>query len=405
MSESQARAWGASGDHSPLMNNYGSPSRTFVVGDGCHVWDKLGFRYLDFLCGIAVTSLGHCHRDVNEAISIQLSKITHTSNLFANEHQAIVAQEINRLIDAGSGQVLFQNSGAEANEAAIKLARKHQGKGRHVVVSALRSFHGRTLATLAATGQPEKHEPFEPLPEGFRHVAFNDVEALKNAITPEVGAVLLESVQGEGGVYPATTKYLREARQLCDENNVLLIMDEIQTGFARTGEWFGYQHSGIQPDLVTLAKAIANGMPVGALWARDEVAASFSPGDHGSTFAGQALALAAARATIDAYVDMEAPLIVRHKEAKLRTRLSNVSGIKEIRGRGLLLALELRQECLAGSTAKEVARECLDARLIVNAITPSALRIAPPYIVRDQEMDEATEILDAVLNSRMASVS
>ncbi len=402
MSESQARAWGVSGDHSPLMNNYGSPARIFVAGDGCYVWDKLGFRYLDFLCGIAVTSLGHCHRDVNAAISIQLSKITHTSNLFANEHQAIVAQEINRLIDAGSGQVLFQNSGAEANEAAIKLARKHQGKGCHVVVSALRSFHGRTLATLAATGQPEKHESFEPLPEGFRHVAFNDTEALKDAITPEVGAVILEAVQGEGGVYPATTKYLCEARKLCDENNVLLIMDEIQTGFARTGEWFGYQHSDIKPDMVTLAKGIANGMPVGVLWARDEIAASFSPGDHGSTFAGQALALAAARATIETYVKMEAPTLVRCKEAKLRTRLSKVNGIKDIRGRGLLLALELDDECLVGSTAKEIASECLDGGLIVNAITPSALRIAPPYIVSDQEIDEAVATLANVLTSRMA---
>ena len=397
MTRAQAQAWGATGDRCPLMNNYGSPPRIFVRGRGAELWDNEGRRHLDFLCGLAVTSLGHAHPSVTAAIAAQAATLTHTSNLFANEHQAPVAETISELIDCGSGQVLFQNSGAEANEAAIKLARKYQGRGRHVVVSALRSFHGRTLATLAATGQPEKHEPFQPLPEGFRHVVFDDIAELERALGPEVGAVMLEAVQGEGGVNPAGDAYLQAVRKICDERQILLIMDEIQTGFGRTGEWFGYQHSGISPDVVTLAKAVANGFPVGAMWARDEVAACFGPGDHGSTFAGQALALAAARATIDSYIEMDAPALVRSREAALRARLADVAGVDHIRGRGLLLAIELSDESRADRTGAEIARECLDHGLILNGITPTALRIAPPYTVSDAEIDEAVAVLERVL--------
>lgn len=396
----QARAWGASGDRSPLMNNYGSPPRIFVRGQGSELWDKQGRRYLDFLCGLAVTSLGHAHPGVAAAIATQASTLVHTSNLFANEHQAAVAELINKLIDSGPGQVLFQNSGAEANEAAIKLARKHQGRGRHVVVSALGSFHGRTLATLAATGQPEKHEPFQPLPEGFRHVVFDDVAELEKALGPEVGAIMLEAVQGEGGVNPASDSYLGAVRELCDERKILLIADEIQTGFGRCGEWFAYQRSGISPDLVTLAKAIANGVPVGAVWARDEVAASFGPGDHGSTFAGQALALSAARATINTYLEMDAPAVVRSKETKLRKKLGDVAGIAHIRGRGLLLALELSEEARAGRSGPEIARACLDEGLILNGVTATALRIAPPYTVSSDEISEAVAVIEKVLQVR-----
>ncbi|MCY4456359.1 MAG: acetylornithine/succinylornithine family transaminase [Acidimicrobiaceae bacterium] len=397
MTESQANAWGASGDHSPIMNNYGSPPRLFVRGEGTKLWDRDGRQYLDFLCGLAVTSLGHAHPNVTKAITDQAAKLTHTSNLFANEHQAPVAEAINDLIAAGSGQVLFQNSGAEANEAAIKLARKHQRRGRHVVLSALRSFHGRTLATLAATGQPEKHEPFQPLPEGFRHIEFDDADALGRALTPEVGAIILEAVQGEGGVNPASDSYLRQVRSICDERKILLIMDEIQTGFGRTGQWFGYQHSDIKPDLVTLAKAIANGVAVGAVWARDEVAASFGPGDHGSTFAGQALALAAARATINTYREIDAPAEARSKEARLRDQFAEMRGVEHIRGRGLLLAIELTEEGRAGRTAPQIARMCLDEGLILNGVTPTALRIAPPFTVSDNEIDEAVSVIGRVL--------
>lgn len=400
MTSLQAQAWGATGDHSPLMNNYGSPPRIFVRGLGTELWDNEGRRHLDFLCGLAVTSLGHAHPAVTAAIATQAATLTHTSNLFANEHQAPVAELINELIAAGPGRVLFQNSGAEANEAAVKLARKHQGKGRHLVVSALRSFHGRTLAMLAATGQPQKHEPFQPLPEGFRHFVFDDISELEKALNPEVGAIILEAVQGEGGVNPADDTYLATVREICDERQILLIMDEIQTGFGRTGAWFAYQHSGITPDIVTMAKAIANGVPVGAMWARDDVAAAFGPGDHGSTFAGQALALSAARATINSYKAIDAPTMVQNKEAKLRAKLADIAGISHIRGRGLLLAIELTAESRAGRSGPEIARACLDEGLILNGITDTALRIAPPYTVSDDEIDEAVAVITKVLETQ-----
>jgi len=398
VTETQAHAWGASGSHSPLMNNYGSPPRLFVKGNGAELWDRDGQRHLDFLCGLAVTGLGHAHPAVTEAIAVQAATLTHTSNLFANEHQAPVAEALSRLISAGDGQVLFQNSGAEANEAAIKLVRKYQGRGRHVIVSALRSFHGRTMAALAATGQPEKHEPFQPLPEGFRHVVWNDVDELERALGPEVGAIMLEPIQGEGGVNPAERTYLQAVRTICDERGILLVMDEIQTGLGRTGDWFGFQYSDIVPDIVTIAKGVANGMPVGAVWARDDVAAAFGPGDHGSTYAGQALALAAARATLNELERIDAPAVARRHEARLRELLSGVEGVAGVRGRGLLLAIELAPDILAGRTAPEIARACLDLGLICNGITPTALRIAPPFVISDEQLVEGVNIIAAALN-------
>ncbi|MEM7143432.1 MAG: aminotransferase class III-fold pyridoxal phosphate-dependent enzyme, partial [Actinomycetota bacterium] len=257
--------------------------------------------------------------------------------------------------------------------------------------------HGRTLAALAATGQPEKHEPFQPLPDGFNHVAWNDLDELERALTPEVGAILLEPVQGEGGVNPADPEYLRGVRALCDERGILLMLDEVQTGFARTGEWFGFQHAGIAPDVVCLAKGIANGMPVGAIWARDDVAAAFVPGDHGSTYAGQALALAGARATLDRYVDMDAPAVVRERGAALRAALEALDGVDHVRGAGLLLGAELTEDALAGRTGPEIARACLDRGLIINGITPTALRLAPPFIITDHQITEAVDTIAAVL--------
>lgn len=397
MSAEQSAAWGATGEHSPLMDNYGSPSRLFVRGQGTELWDRDGVRHLDFLCGLAVTCLGHAHPEIADAIAGQAATLTHVSNLFANEHQAPVAETIDRLIDSGSGQVLFQNSGAEANEAAIKLVRRHQGRGRHVVVSAMRSFHGRTMAALAATGQPEKHEPFQPMPEGFRHVVWNDLDELERALGPEVGGILLEPIQGEGGVNPADVDYLRGVRRICDERGILLVLDEIQTGFGRTGAWFGFQPAGIRPDIVTVAKAIANGMPVGAMWARDDVAASFGPGDHGSTFAGQPLALAAARATLGILEEMDAPAVVAAKEITVREMLAGLDGIDHVRGRGLLLGIELTPEGLAGRTGAQVARACLDEGLVLNGITPTALRIAPPYNISEAHLAEGIAIIGSVL--------
>ncbi|MFT5979101.1 MAG: acetylornithine/N-succinyldiaminopimelate aminotransferase, partial [Ilumatobacter sp.] len=270
----------------PFMPVFGPPAIMFERGSGTELWDTNGKRYLDFLAGIAVTSLGHANPVVAAAISEQANRLLHVSNFFANPTATEAALKVNALLREATGddgQLFFTNSGAESNECAIKLARKHGGRGRHTVVSALGSFHGRTLASLAATGQPAKHEPFQPMPEGFKHVAWGDLDAMRSAVDGTVAGVLIESVQGEGGVNPATTEYLQGIRQICDETGALLMIDEIQTGFARTGKWFGFEHAGVRPDVVTLAKAMGNGMPVGACWARTEVAAVFEPGDHGST--------------------------------------------------------------------------------------------------------------------------
>lgn len=386
-----------------LMDNYGTQPVTFARGAGAELFDTDGRRYLDFLCGLAVTSLGHAHPAVTAALRDQSGRLMHVSNLFANEITAEVVERLDRLIRSGGdgypepGRVLFQNSGAEANEAAIKLARKHQGRGRHVVVSALRSFHGRTLATLAATGQPEKHEPFQPLPEGFRHVPWNDLDELESALGPEVGAILLEPLQGEGGVNPAADGYLRGVRHICDQRGILLVMDEIQTGLARTGEWFGFQHHQVAPDIVTMAKALGNGMPVGAVWARPEVAAAFGPGDHGSTFAGQPLALAAARAVLQTMEAMDAPAVARAKGQTLRAGLEGLDGIEQVRGQGLLLAAELTAEARGTRTAPEIARACLEESLVVNGVTPTALRFAPPFVVTDAELAEGVAVVGSVL--------
>jgi predicted acetylornithine/succinylornithine family transaminase len=397
MTAEQAAAWGATGDHSPLMNNYGSPPRIFVKGSGVELWDKDGNRHLDFLCGLAVTGLGHAHPAITKAIAEQAATLTHTSNLFATEHQAPVAETLDRLIGGPRGQVLFQNSGAEANEAALKLVRKFQGRGKHVIVSAMRSFHGRTLMALAATGQPEKHEPFQPMPEGFRHVIWNDPVELEKLLTEDVGGVILESVQGEGGVNPADVSYLQAVAEMCRERGILVVFDEIQTGLGRTGDWFGFQHAGIEPDIVTIAKGVANGMPVGAMWARDEVAAAFGPGDHGSTYAGQPLALSAARATLAELEALDAPRVARQRESVIRELLLNVKGIDHVRGRGLLLGIEIKPEALNGRTAGEIARACLDRGLILNGVTPTALRVAPPFIVTNDQLVEGAGIIADVI--------
>ena len=399
-----------------LMDNYGPPPVMFVRGTGAELWDDRGKRYLDFLCGLAVTSLGHAHPAITAAVAAQAAKLTHVSNFFANQHTDDVVRTLDFLLqdapDSGSsaelcadslqqpGRILFQNSGAEAIEATIKLVRKHQGRGRHTVVSAQGSFHGRTLAALAATGQPDKHEPFKPMPGGFRHVAFNDIEALEAVFDSTVGAVLLEPVQGEGGVYPVDDAYLAEARRLCDEHGALLVIDEIQTGMARTGRWFGYQHAGIQPDIVAMAKALGNGVPVGAVWARPDVAAAFGPGDHGSTFAGQPLVLAAVRAVLAALMEMDAPAVSRRLGAVLTGMLEGLEGVDHVRGRGMLLGVEISQDALAGRTAKEVASACLERGLVVNGITETALRIAPPLVVSESQLEEAVAIVASVLECR-----
>ncbi len=388
-----------------LMGTYHRAPVRFVEGEGCVLIADDGRRYLDFLSGLAVTSLGHAHPRVAEAICHQARRLMHVSNLFDNELADEVAEMLDRLIGDGTpagGKVFFANSGAEANECALKLARRFGGRGRHVVISGLGGFHGRTLATLHATGQPEKHEAFQPLPEGFRHVAYGDVDQMASAADPAVVAgILVEPIQGEAGVVVPPPGYLRALRELCDERQILLMLDEVQTGLGRTGRWFGFQHEAVQPDVVTMAKALGNGMPVGACWARGEVAEVFVAGDHGSTFGGQPLAMAAARATLEALGEIDAPRQATERGAQLREALVGLPGVIGVRGAGLLLGVMLEP----GLSATEIAAAALGAGLVINAPTPSLLRLAPPLIVGPAECDEAVSIIAALLRNAVAAGS
>ena len=384
-------------DHCPFMPTYGAPAVRMVRGEGCRLWDEDGNEYLDFLAGIAVVGVGHANPEIADAIAEQARTLVHVSNLYGSVPGTEVAITLDRLL-GGGGQIFFTNSGAEAIECAIKLARKWGGHGRYGVVSAYGSFHGRTLGALHATGQPAKWEGFQPLPEGFRHVAWNDLEALEAAIDPTVAAVLLEPIQGEGGVNPATSQYFEGVRRLCDERGLLMIVDEIQTGLGRTGEWFGFQHFGVEPDVVTMAKALGNGMPIGACWAKKDVAAVFQPGDHGTTYGGQPLAASAARATLAILERINAPQLAEHAGAQLRRSLETIDGVVEVRGLGLLLAAELAE----GIDAKAVAADLLGGGLIVNAVSPMSLRFAPPLIVSESEIAQAVELLSSVLVTHLS---
>lgn len=430
----------------PIMPTYGAPPVMFVKGEGCRLWDLHGKEYLDFLSGLAVVSLGHSHPAVADAVAAQARKLQHVSNLFATEHNGEVARTLDRLLaggehqggrysgsgnsggehqgseHSGTGQVFFCNSGAEANEAALKLARRWAGHGRYKVISAFRSFHGRTLATLHATGQPEKHEIFQPLPEGFRHVPYGDIDELERAVDEHTAAVFLEPIMAEGGVIVPPEGYLAEVRALCDERGLLMMLDEVQTGLGRTGKWFAHQHengSGTStdsgagkndsrtvggasdpdwlPDVVTMAKALGNGMPIGACWAKTEVAAAFRPGEHATTFGGQPLATAAARAVLATMEEMDAPAVAEQMGAKLRAQLEATEEVAQVRGRGLLLASELTPEALGGRPAAEIASQCLEAGLVVNALTPTAIRWAPPFVITEEDIAEAVGIFGKVL--------
>ncbi|MHB1884000.1 MAG: aspartate aminotransferase family protein [Acidimicrobiales bacterium] len=393
-----------------LMDTYAPAAVTFVSGSGTVLTDLEGRTYLDFLSGIAVTSLGHSHPRVAAALEAQSKRLLHVSNLFGNELAEPLANFIDKLVGDGEparGRVFFCNSGAEANECAIKLARRYFSRsvpasqtGRHVVVSAYGSFHGRTLATLHATGQAEKHVGFAPLPAGFEHVAYGDIAALQTSICgaeegAEVAAVLIEAIQGEGGVVPAPKGYLRAVRDLCDEQGVLLVLDEIQTGLARTGRWFGFQRAGIAPDIVTVAKALGNGFPIGACWARDEVAAAFRPGDHGTTFGGQPLACAAALATLEELEEIGAPELAACAGELLAGAVARLGGVSEVRGEGLLLGAVLEP----GIDAKAVVAAALERGLVINAPVAGVIRLAPPLTVSRLEIEAAVGILAEVLEA------
>ena len=374
-------------DRSALMHNYADPTVTFVRGEGSTLFDTEGRPYLDFLSGLAVTSLGHAHPVVAEAIATQARTLSHVSNLFGNVVGPEVAVTLDRLIGGGTdragGQVFFANSGAEAIECAIKLARRWAGPSRYGVVATRDAFHGRTLAALAATGQFEKQTAFVPMPAGFSHVPFGDIDAMDAACDPAlVAAVLVEPIQGEAGVVVPSSDYLGAVRQICTERNILLMVDEIQTGLGRTGRWF----------------ALGNGMPVGACWARAEVAAAFVPGDHGSTFGGQPLAMSAARATLSVMEAEDVPARAAAAGARLRAGLERLPGVSHVRGEGLLLAAVLVNDFAGPAYA-----EALQGGLVINAPRANVLRFAPSLLVSDADIDRALASLSRILARLVAA--
>jgi predicted acetylornithine/succinylornithine family transaminase len=384
-------------DDAHVMQTYaGRFDVAFVRCEGTRLWDSEGREYLDFLSGIAVASLGHAHPVVAEAIADQSRTLLHVSNFFLNPWQPRLAEKLDALL-GGGGRVFCANSGAEANECAIKLARRygqlHGGPARFHVLSTYGSFHGRTLTTLAATGQPQKQETFQPLPSGFRQVSYGDAGALAGAMDERVCAVLVEPVQGEGGVVPAPDGYLRAVRELCDEREALLIIDEVQTGLGSTGRWFGFEHAGIRPDAVTLAKALGNGVPIGACWARDDVASALKPGDHATTFGGQPLAARVAWTVLDVMQALDVPRRAEQAGARLASGVAQLPGVSSVRGLGLLLGAELEE----GRDARATVERCLEVGLVLNAVTPTTIRLAPPLLVSDEEIDEAVQILAKVL--------
>ncbi|TAN24122.1 MAG: acetylornithine transaminase [Actinomycetota bacterium] len=379
---------------SALMQNYGKQSVCLVRGNGAWVYDSDGNAYLDFLSGIAVASLGHAHPKIAAAVASQAEKLIHVSNIFANEVGPKVAAMLDRLILMGSpeepsGKVFFANSGAEVNEAAIKLARKFgMETGRYHIITAMGSFHGRTMGALSATGQRSKQAPFEPLLPGFTHVAWNDASAIEAAITDQTIAVMLEPIQGEGGVVDPAPGYLEDVRKLCNRRGLLFIMDEVQTGLGRTGAWFGFQHHSILPDIVTIAKALGSGMPIGACWARENVAGAFTAGDHGSTFGGQPLAASAALATIREMIEIDAPNRAQELGVRIDKNFEGNPEILRVSGSGLLRGLNL-----ARPVAKQVAEISLGKGLIVNPIGESIIRLAPPLIVSSAQIDRACDLI------------
>ncbi len=374
-----------------LMRTYGPPRATFVRGEGTALFDAEGNVWLDFLCGLAVTGLGHAHPAVTDAVARQAATLVHTSNLFLTAPAVGLAERLARIAGWDDATVFFSQCGATANEAAIKLARKH-GKQQHPdkvrLVTLEGSFHGRTLATLEATGQPAKHLPFAPLAGFVDTVGHDDPGALRAAVTDDTCAVLLEVVQGEGGVRPLGDDVLAAARQACDDHGALLIVDEVQTGMGRTGPWFAFQDSPILPDVITVAKALANGLPIGACVARGEAATTLEPGDHATTFGGNPVTCAAANAVIDT-IERDGLLdVAAARGEQLRAGLQRLVDEEPlasgVRGRGLLVGLELDLP-LAG--ALEAA--CAERYLVVNAVAPDVLRLAPPLTVTPDEIDLA----------------
>ena len=374
---------------SVMMANYGTPSRTFVSGKGCVLKDDQGKSYLDFLAGIATNVLGHGHPAVIKAVIKQVSTLAHVSNFFAHPQGLRLASRLQEMAGDSQARIFFCNSGAEANEAALKISRR---TGRARIVAAQGSFHGRTMGALSMTGQPSKREPFAPLLKGITHVPFGDLSAMSRAVSKKTAMVIVEPIMGEAGVITPDDGYLTGLREICDRVGALLVFDCVQTGIGRTGKWFGFEHEKVQPDVVTLAKGLGGGLPLGATIAYGRAAQLLQPGDHGTTFGGNPIACAAGSAVLDVIESKKLMQSAKVFERKIKKSLSAVPGVSEVRGRGLLLGIELTVPI-----AKKVASSMLEAGVIVNAANDKTIRIAPPLIVTAAQIDKFIFIFKKVM--------
>jgi len=380
-----------------VIANYGRLDRVIIRGEGCYLYDSEGNKILDMFPGWAVSGIGHCHPRVVEAIRKQAGELLHIDNTFYSEPQGELARLLSESAGGGfGGKCFFCNSGAEANEAALKLARLHTAKEKYKFITAEGSFHGRTFATVTATAQPKYHEGFLPLLPGFVYIPFNDVEALDAAFSDEVAAVMVEPIQGEGGINIATDEFLQAIRELCDENGAVMILDEVQTGIGRTGKWFGYQHYEVEPDIITMAKALGGGVAIGAMMAKNEVAASLVPGKHASTFGGNCLACAAGVAVIEAIEEegllANAAELGQYTMDKLRQLKEKHSIIDSVRGIGMMIGVQLTGPGAA------IVDKCLEKGLRINCTHETVLRFMPPMIATKEQIDQAIEIIDGVLS-------
>ena len=373
-----------------LQNNYGTPSIALIKGKGIVVTDADGRDYLDFLGGIATSILGHAHPAIVKAVNKQVSILGHVSNFYAHPNAIVLAEKLARMTGDKVAKVFFCQSGAEANEAAFKLSRR-TGKVR--VVAAQGAFHGRTMGALSLTGQPAKREPFLPLIKGVKHVPYGDIGAMRKAVTKKTAMVIIEPIMGEAGVIVPPADYLQQLRTLCDEKGTLLVIDAVQTGMGRTGDWFGYEYSGITPDVITLAKGLGGGLPLGAMIALGKAAELFQPGDHGSTFGGNPVTTAAGLAAIDVIESKKLLAKVKKQGAHLIQELALIPGVKEVRGAGLLLGIELDS-----LKASDIATAMRNAGVLVNAANETTIRIAPALIVTDAQINKFISIFRKVIS-------
>jgi acetylornithine aminotransferase len=373
------KAWTSS-----LQLNYGTPALELISGKGAQVTDAKGDIYLDFLAGIATNVLGHAHPAVVKAVSKQIATLGHVSNFYAHPNVLELSKKLVAMTGDKSARVFFCNSGAEANEAALKLSRK---TGRTRIVATKESFHGRTMGALSLTGQPAKRDPFKPLIKGITHVTYGDMGAMLKKVNKRTAMVIVEPIMGEAGVIVPPLGYLQALRELCDETGALLVFDCVQTGMGRTGDWFGYEYSGVRPDVITLAKGLGGGLPLGAMIALGDAASLFEPGDHGSTFGGNPVATAAALAVIETIEKRELLERVSKVGVELMAELALIDGVKEVRGAGLLIGIEFNQPI-----AKNVAKRCEKLGVLVNGNSETVIRIAPPLIVSDREITKFVKI-------------